>query len=117
MFILPPSPSPAAAPLLQLTLRTASSQETGTSNLLGDQQLVADIEADNHVLDALRACPAAALASSEEQPQDLPLGGAGYSIAYDPLDGSSIIGANWAVGCEEEHFLFFFSRLPLAMPS
>lgn len=49
------------------------------------------------VLEALRACGAVELASSEEQPEDLELGGRGYSVAFDPLDGSSIIGANWAV--------------------
>lgn len=59
---------------------------------------MADIEADNHIMTALRKCPAVAVASSEEQPEDLQLGGAGYSVAFDPLDGSSIIGANWAVG-------------------
>lgn len=26
------------------------------------------------------------------------LGGSGYSVAFDPLDGSSIVGANFAVG-------------------
>ena len=26
------------------------------------------------------------------------LGGSAYSVAFDPLDGSSIIGANWSVG-------------------
>lgn len=82
------------------TLRTASTAETGTSNTLGDKQLVADIEADNKIMDALRACPAVSLASSEENPQDISLNteNGTYSVAFDPLDGSSIIGANWAVG-------------------
>ena len=84
------------------TLRTASVAETGTSNLLGDKQLVADIEADTRVMNALRECPAVAMASSEENPQDIILNttspNGGYSVAFDPLDGSSIIGADWAVG-------------------
>lgn len=50
------------------------------------------------VFEELRACGAVELASSEEQPVDTELGGSGYSVAFDPLDGSSIIGANWAVG-------------------
>ena len=49
------------------------------------------------MFDTLRACGAVELASSEEQPADHELGGQGYSVAFDPLDGSSIIGANWAV--------------------
>lgn len=38
--------------------------------------------------------------SSEETPVETPCGGSGpgYSVAFDPLDGSSIIGANFAVG-------------------
>lgn len=80
------------------TLRTASTSETGTSNLLGDKQLVADVAADAKVMAALAACGAVATGSSEEQPSDHALGGQGYSVAWDPLDGSSIIGANWAVG-------------------
>lgn len=46
---------------------------------------------------ALRGCGAVELASSEEKPTDHEMGGSGYSVAFDPLDGSSIIGANWAV--------------------
>jgi sedoheptulose-bisphosphatase len=81
------------------TLRTASTAETGTSNQLGDKQLVADIEADNKIMDALRRCPSVALASSEEDPRDIQLNENGtYGIAFDPLDGSSIIAAGWAVG-------------------
>lgn len=53
------------------------------------------------MFDALRACGAVEVASSEEAPSDHDLGGSGYSVAFDPLDGSSIIGANWAVrACE-----------------
>ncbi|KAL4426692.1 hypothetical protein ABPG77_004748 [Micractinium sp. CCAP 211/92] len=88
----------AAAARVASTLRTASTSETGTSNLLGDKQLMADVAADSCVFEELRACGAVELASSEEQPVDTELGGSGYSVAFDPLDGSSIIGANWAVG-------------------
>lgn len=88
----------AAVARVASTLRTASTGETGTSNLLGDKQLVADVAADSCVFEELRACGAVELASSEEQPVDTELGGSGYSVAFDPLDGSSIIGANWAVG-------------------
>lgn len=84
---------------VQLTLQSASTKETGTSNLLGDKQLVADIEADKLVFSALRDCKAVALASSEENPVDVPMHPDGrFSVAFDPLDGSSIIGANWSVG-------------------
>ena len=38
------------------------------------------------------------VASSEENPTEVNLGGEGYSVAFDPLDGSSIVDANFAVG-------------------
>jgi sedoheptulose-bisphosphatase len=66
---------------------------------LGDKQLVADIEADAQIMNVLRGCEAVAVASSEEQPEDILLHPEGsFSVAFDPLDGSSIIAANWAVG-------------------
>jgi sedoheptulose-bisphosphatase len=91
-------PHPPLRPALQETLRTASVQELGTSNELGDKQLVADVEADAKIMAALQSCGAVEVASSEEQPTDILLGGHGFSVAFDPLDGSSIIAANWAVG-------------------
>ena len=36
--------------------------------------------------------------SSEEATAEADAGGVGYSVAYDPLDGSSIVSAGWAVG-------------------
>jgi sedoheptulose-bisphosphatase len=55
-------------------------------NEFGDEQLAIDILANN-----LKACGAIATASSEETPVEDPMGGVGYSTAFDPLDGSSII--------------------------
>ena len=60
--------------------------------------------ADAIIFRRLRQCSAAASASSEETTDIVPLrpaggaGGGGYSIAFDPLDGSSIVDANFAVG-------------------
>jgi sedoheptulose-bisphosphatase len=38
------------------------------------------------------------VASSEENPVEIDCGGRGFSVAFDPLDGSSIVDANFAVG-------------------
>jgi sedoheptulose-bisphosphatase len=38
------------------------------------------------------------VAASEENPVETQCGGSGFSVAFDPLDGSSIIDANFAVG-------------------
>lgn len=34
-------------------------------------------------------------ACSEETPEVVPLGGSGYFVGFDPLDGSSIMAANF----------------------
>jgi hypothetical protein len=60
--------------------------------------LQADLVADKIIFDSLRASNAVATATSEETSDMVDLGGQGYSVAFDPLDGSSIVGANFAVG-------------------
>lgn len=37
-------------------------------------------------------------ACSEEVPEPVAMGGSGFSVAFDPLDGSSIVDTNFAVG-------------------
>ena len=37
-------------------------------------------------------------ACSEEVPEPVNMGGSGFSVAFDPLDGSSIVDTNFAVG-------------------
>lgn len=82
---------------------------TGGANSFGDGQLNVDISAENLIREALSICPAVATASSEEDPVEKPAesgstaesrkaSGEEYTVAFDPLDGSSIIGANWSVG-------------------
>ena len=54
--------------------------------------------ADDVCFRCLRACGVVATASSEERTAEADLGGTAFSVAFDPLDGSSIAGAGWAVG-------------------
>lgn len=78
----------------------------GSANVFGDDQLNVDVTSENLVRDALAKCPSVATASSEEDPTEKPAGvnvspsksGEQYTVAFDPLDGSSIIGPNWSVG-------------------
>ncbi len=56
------------------------------------------MQVDKLIFERLAACPAVQAAASEEQPEVRPLPGSGYSVVFDPLDGSSILGANFAVG-------------------
>lgn len=82
----------------------------GTANTFGDDQLNVDVAAE----DILRRtfadqCPSLVTASSEEEPVEKPVhsgtpgvegaeGAEQYTVAFDPLDGSSIIAPNWTVG-------------------
>ncbi|KAI0425888.1 sedoheptulose-1,7-bisphosphatase [Xylaria sp. FL1042] len=95
-------------------LRTAHSVETaGSENVFGDAQLNVDVLAEQSFRDELAACPAVVAASSEEDPVETSTSSSNssksetensnstddvYAVAFDPLDGSSIIGPNWSVG-------------------
>ncbi|KAJ4396931.1 hypothetical protein N0V93_001153 [Gnomoniopsis smithogilvyi] len=81
----------------------------GTANTFGDDQLNVDVEAENILRKTFAGkCPSLVTASSEEDPvekavhaseTDVPRGSAElYTVAFDPLDGSSIIAPNWTVG-------------------
>lgn len=75
---------------------------TGTANAFGDDQLNVDISAEKLVRRALASCPSVVTASSEEDPTERSADGRGqpeqYTVAFDPLDGSSIVASNWTVG-------------------
>eukprot|EP00595_Chromulina_sp_UTEXLB2642_P003435 CAMPEP_0196761382 /NCGR_PEP_ID=MMETSP1095-20130614/599_1 /TAXON_ID=96789 ORGANISM="Chromulina nebulosa, Strain UTEXLB2642" /NCGR_SAMPLE_ID=MMETSP1095 /ASSEMBLY_ACC=CAM_ASM_000446 /LENGTH=315 /DNA_ID=CAMNT_0042110851 /DNA_START=206 /DNA_END=1153 /DNA_ORIENTATION=- len=79
-------------------IRTASCDKMACFNEFGDEQLAIDILANNVIFQNLKASGAVATASSEETPTEDPMGGKGYSVAFDPLDGSSVIDTNFAVG-------------------
>ncbi|KAI1080555.1 carbohydrate phosphatase [Whalleya microplaca] len=78
----------------------------GTSNEFGDDQLNVDVLAENTVRDAIASCPFIVTASSEEDPEERSaqrsqtssVPAEHYTVAFDPLDGSSIIAPNWTVG-------------------
>ncbi|POS76729.1 sedoheptulose-1,7-bisphosphatase [Diaporthe helianthi] len=89
----------------------------GTANTFGDDQLNVDVAAEDILRRTFASrCPSVVTASSEEDPVEKPVdhtsgsSGAGsgngpvvgnterYTVAFDPLDGSSIIAPNWTVG-------------------
>jgi len=88
-------------------LRTSPSvTQVGTANAFGDDQLNVDVLAEEAIRKTIASCPAIVTASSEEDPIEksaLPSSEANktkeqYTLAFDPLDGSSIIAPNWSVG-------------------
>ncbi|GBF92034.1 hypothetical protein Rsub_04381 [Raphidocelis subcapitata] len=79
-------------------VRTASCAGTACVNSFGDEQLAVDVLADNLLFEALRYSHVCKWACSEEVPEPIDVGGSGYSVAFDPLDGSSIVDTNFSVG-------------------
>lgn len=79
-------------------VRTASCAGTACVNSFGDEQLAVDMLADKLLFEALRFSHVCKYACSEEVPEPVDVGGEGYCVAFDPLDGSSIVDTNFAVG-------------------
>jgi sedoheptulose-bisphosphatase len=88
----------AACKEIAYKIRTASCDKMACFNEFGDEQLAIDVLANNVIFENLKSSGSCATASSEETPVEDPMGGSGYSVAFDPLDGSSIIDTNFAVG-------------------
>ncbi|KAH9615843.1 hypothetical protein KSS87_022834 [Heliosperma pusillum] len=82
-------------------VRTASCGGTQCVNTFGDEQLAVDVLADKLLFDALEYSHFCKYACSEELPELQDMGGpteGGFSVAFDPLDGSSIVDTNFSVG-------------------
>lgn len=75
-----------------------SSEKAGTQNSFGDHQLDVDIQTDLVIFSHLRRSGVVKVAASEENPTEIDCGGIGFSVSFDPLDGSSIVDANMSVG-------------------
>jgi fructose-1,6-bisphosphatase I len=71
--------------------------EQGTKNPSGETQLAADAYADDLLLDRLGAVDGVGTYASEEREASVDLG-TGVSVALDPLDGSSNLRSNNAMG-------------------
>ncbi|CAK0910331.1 unnamed protein product [Prorocentrum cordatum] len=70
-----------------------------SSNTFGDTQLTVDVIADDLLWDLAKTSKLVNEASSEEEPEIVKTNPDGqYVLCWDPLDGSSIVDNNWAVG-------------------
>eukprot|EP00123_Amoebidium_parasiticum_P008710 comp18973_c3_seq1/m.21276 comp18973_c3_seq1/g.21276 ORF comp18973_c3_seq1/g.21276 comp18973_c3_seq1/m.21276 type:complete len:335 (-) comp18973_c3_seq1:146-1150(-) len=79
-------------------VRVGTVGKLSSQNSFGDVQLEMDVRSDKAVFDRLRETDYVAYACSEETPDEQVLGGEGYSVAFDPLDGSSVVDANFSFG-------------------
>lgn len=77
----------------------ASEEKFGVCNASGEEQLALDVLADKVIFSALSGLSVLHSLCSEEQENVTTLNPLGqFSVAYDPLDGSSLMGANLSVG-------------------
>ncbi|KAJ8642446.1 hypothetical protein MRB53_019140 [Persea americana] len=86
---------------ISFKVRTASCGGTACVNSFGDEQLAVDMLADKLLFEALTYSHVCKYACSEEVPELQDMGGpveGGFSVAFDPLDGSSIVDTNFTVG-------------------
>ncbi|KAK9907614.1 hypothetical protein WJX75_007029 [Coccomyxa subellipsoidea] len=79
-------------------VRTASCGAANCVNTFGDEQLAVDLLADKLLFEALKFSGVVKYACSEEVPEPVDMQGEGFSVAFDPLDGSSIVDTNFTVG-------------------
>lgn len=82
-------------------IRTGELGMAGTSNLYGEEQLALDVLTDRIITKRLVHSEVVANLVSEESGQIVPVDPDNedkYSVAFDPLDGSSLVDVNLAVG-------------------
>lgn len=72
--------------------------KAGSTNVYGEEQLALDVLADRIVSDACKKSGVVGLIASEELPTEVRVGDGRFAVAYDPLDGSSLVDVNLAVG-------------------
>jgi fructose-1,6-bisphosphatase I len=83
------------------SIRTGDLGVAGTSNLYGEEQLALDVLSDRILRKRLLHSGVVANIASEEAPDIIPISPdceGKYSVAFDPLDGSSLVDVNLAVG-------------------
>lgn len=77
----------------------AAGNKVGSANESGDSQIALDVLADEFFTKAYDGNEAVYAVASEEKGEVEVLNEAGdYIVAFDPLDGSSLVDANFAVG-------------------
>lgn len=80
-------------------LKNPDTSYSSGENATGDKQLKLDVKADLLITEILSKCPDIKALISEEKDEALILNeNAKFIVAYDPLDGSSLLDVNFSVG-------------------
>ncbi len=78
--------------------KATKGEKAGTDNVFGEQQLALDVQSDDLMFKVLEKNPYVGLAASEERETEEKIGKGEYAVAFDPLDGSSLVDADFSVG-------------------
>lgn len=88
-----------AARYIQFAIRTTEAGLAGTRNQFGEEQVKLDVLSNDIIEQHLSESRLVASYISEEQNAVIQLSSkAPYSVVFDPLDGSSLVDANFAIG-------------------
>ena len=89
---------------------TRAGEIVGSQNTFGEEQIAIDVLADGFFFEELKKISTVQCASSEETAEENIVHEEGvHTVVFDPLDGSSLIDANLAVGS----ILVCFHQAPL----
>jgi len=81
------------------SIRNSDLGYSNSENSSGEQQLALDVLSDRIFCDHLKSTEVVAKIASEEQESSIELSVNGkYSVVFDPLDGSSLVSSNLAIG-------------------
>lgn len=88
-----------ATPKIAQALKYADKGYATSQNQTGDTQLKLDILSDEIIFNELKKCQSVkAIISEERESADEINQNGSYVVAYDPLDGSSLVDVNFSVG-------------------
>lgn len=84
---------------ISVAIVSTSTGKVGTQNSFGEEQAAMDVKSEEILQAHVRTCPFVGAFSSEEMDHLEVVREDGlYSVYYDPLDGSSLLDVNFAVG-------------------
>lgn len=88
-----------ASKYISYAIQTTHTGLSGSHNQFAEEQLTLDVLSDRIIQQHLTESSVVAGFVSEEQPDVVELSSAApYSVVFDPLDGSSLVEANFAIG-------------------
>ena len=83
---------------ISVAVRTADTGKAGSQNIFGEEQLALDVLSDRILQEEFKENEFVGLIASEELTTEMRVGEREFEVAYDPLDGSSLVDVNFAVG-------------------